>query len=168
MNEVSKQIGQLFILGFPGDEPPPAFLEFISEEQVGGVILFAENCPTHQKTKENIDIIKAHLGSTKPFIAVDQEGGRVCRLRGAPAEYSSPWWYGSNDNINRFREDYSRSAVFMESIGINLNLSPVCDIFLNKETAVWMNDVSVIPLIRLPPLLKSRWKYRSKADFCHA
>jgi beta-N-acetylhexosaminidase len=135
MIDIIKQIGQLFILGFPGETPPGAFLEFIKERQIGGIILFGDNCVTHQRAKENIQMIKSQYDVTVPLIAVDQEGGRVCRLKGAPAEYRAASDYGKNNELEHFREDYTRAAVFMESLGINLNLAPVCDIWLNPKNS---------------------------------
>jgi len=131
MRETVKKIGQLFFIGFPGERPPKPFLEFLAEEQIGGIILFEENCRTHEVTRENIEIIKSQYGASSPLIAIDQEGGRVCRLRGAPAEYRAAADYGRNNELEQFKEDYTRSAVFMASIGINVNLGPVCDIQLN-------------------------------------
>lgn len=128
MRRVEKRIGQFFIIGFPGERPPKPFLEFLAEEQIGGVILFEENCRTHEVTRENIEIIKSQYDTSSPLIAVDQEGGRVCRLRKAPAEYRAAADYGRNNELEQFKEDYTRSAVFMASIGINVNLGPVCDI----------------------------------------
>ena len=135
MKDLVKQIGQLFLIGYPGETPSPVFLDFLSEVQLGGVILFASNCPTYEIAAENIQRIKLHSRGNLPLIAIDQEGGRVCRLKGAPAEYRSATLYGNTDDLEHFVEDYSRSALFMESIGINLNLAPVADIFLNENNA---------------------------------
>lgn len=135
MNDIMNNLGQYFILGFKGASPPPTFLDFISEEQMGGVILFADNCYTHQSTREAIEKIFLSLGSSNPFIAVDQEGGRVCRIKGAPAEYSAAKLFGRDNNPDRFKEQYGRAALFMESLGINLNLAPVADIRLNSENS---------------------------------
>lgn len=132
MNASDNKIGQLFMIGFPGAEPSDEFLQFIAEEHIGGVILFEENCPTHEVARENIETIRAGCRGTIPLIAIDQEGGRVCRLRGAPAEYRAAGEYGRDGQLERFQEDYTRSAVFMASLGINLNLGPVCDIRLNE------------------------------------
>ncbi len=133
MFEIIKLIGQLFIVGFRGETPSNDFLDFLEERQIGGVILFEDNCLTHQKAKENIQRIRSLYGTTAPFVAIDQEGGRICRLKGAPAEFRAAYVYGRNGEIEHFKEDYTRAAVFMESLGINLNLAPVCDIFLNPE-----------------------------------
>lgn len=126
-------LGQLFIVGFPDGRPSAAFLDFISEIQPGGVILFAGNCRSHEATAEHIATIKGKFHSSTPFIAVDQEGGRVCRVKGAPAEFPSAWHYGKLGNREIFREQYSRAMVYLESLGFNLNLAPVADLYLNKE-----------------------------------
>jgi len=135
MKELINKIGQLFIVGFRGEKPSPAFLSFVAETQIGGVILFADNCPTHQAAADNIQLIKSQYRSGLPFIAIDQEGGRVCRLKGAPAEYKSAATYGAAGGVERFAEDFSRSMVFMESIGINVNLAPVADLAINPENS---------------------------------
>ncbi len=126
------QIGQLFIIGYPDKIPTSVFLDFLKETQPGGVILFENNCSTHQVTEESIALIKAQYRDSIPFIAIDQEGGRVCRLRGAPAEYRAASDYARDGNTERYAEDYGRAAVYMESLGINLNLGPVADISLNS------------------------------------
>ncbi|MFZ5981241.1 MAG: glycoside hydrolase family 3 N-terminal domain-containing protein, partial [Candidatus Zixiibacteriota bacterium] len=123
-----KKIAQLFIFGFPGSTPPAAFLNFINEEQPGGFILFEENCGTYSHTRENVERLRSGIRGSAPFIAVDQEGGRVCRLRGIPAEFKAPSYYASKKDVEHYIEDYSRAAVYMESLGINLNLAPVADI----------------------------------------
>ncbi len=133
MQDTLKQIGQLFLIGFDGSRPPSDFLDFIAEEHIGGVILFEENCVTHQQVSDNIERIYSQFkqGAT-PFIAVDQEGGRICRLRQAPAEFRAASDYASNRELEHFAEDYYRAAAFMESVGINLNLAPVADIHLHS------------------------------------
>jgi len=129
----SSRLGQLFMIGFKGSTPSSSFLDFLKEEQIGGIILFEENCPNYDTIKQNISKIKSCYRGRAPFIAVDQEGGRVSRIRGIPAEINAASYYGSKNLIERFVEDYTHSAVYMESAGISLNLAPVADIFLNAE-----------------------------------
>lgn len=134
MAEITKQIGQLFIVGFSGEKPPAAFLDFAAEAEIGGVILFDEACATGDLTRQNIERIRAQYPSdARPFVAIDQEGGRVCRLKGAPAEYRSAREYGRKAHLEAFQEDYQRAAVYMESLGINLNLAPVADVFIEPR-----------------------------------
>lgn len=127
------RLGQLFMIGFEGQNPSKEFLNFITEEQIGGVILFEDNCPNYDTIKQNIVTIKSCYKKRPPFIAVDQEGGRISRIKGVPAEFHAPSYYGSLNALDRFAEDYAHSAVYMESAGISLNLAPVADILLNPD-----------------------------------
>ncbi|MFZ1682950.1 MAG: glycoside hydrolase family 3 N-terminal domain-containing protein [Candidatus Zixiibacteriota bacterium] len=136
MNKVLKKAGQLFVVGFKGETPPKPFLEFLREEQIGGVILFADNCATHQSARSAIEKIRGCYRHFTPLIAIDQEGGRVCRLKGAPVEFRAASEYASTRNVERFTEEYSRAAVYMEALGINLNLAPVSDIYTNPKNTV--------------------------------
>jgi len=133
MSKLSKHIGQLFITGFPGKEPPSPLLNFLTEEQIGGVILFEENATSPSLAQQNISRIRSCYTDAPPFVAIDQEGGRVSRLREAPAQFRAPAEYGVDRDVSRFAEDYSRSLVYLSSLGINLNLAPVADIALNDE-----------------------------------
>ena len=128
MTDVVNQIGQLFIIGFPGEVPSGEVLGFLAEKNIGGVILVEENCSSTQIVKDTIKRIKSVYDGSTPFIAIDQEGGRVSRLRGMPTKLKAPAEYVLENNIEGFQEAYSRSVVFMESLGINMNLFPVCDI----------------------------------------
>jgi len=130
---LANKLGQLFMFGFRGNSPSDSFLDFLKEEQIGGVILFEENCPNYDTIKQNIAKIKSCYRTRAPFVAVDQEGGRVSRIHGIPAEIHAASYYGSKKLIERFVEDYTHSAVYMESAGISLNLAPVADIYINPE-----------------------------------
>ncbi|MCP4685094.1 MAG: hypothetical protein GY867_06540 [bacterium] len=133
MKEILGKIGQLFVMGFQGERPSKHFLNFVDEEQIGGFILFEENCRTYLMARENLELLRSHCRSFVPFMAVDQEGGRVCRLKGAPAEFRSPSEYARDNAVERFVEDYSRSMVLLDSLGFNLNLAPVADIGLDNN-----------------------------------
>lgn len=131
MRDVLKQIGRLFVVGFPGGTPSETFLSFVSEDAIGGVILFADNCATHLAARENIELIRGRCSDGRPLIAIDQEGGRVCRLKGAPVEYRAASEYAKDHSTARFEEEYLRAAVYLESLGVDINLAPVADIFLD-------------------------------------
>lgn len=136
MTEIWKKAGQLFVVGFKGEKPANSFLQFLQEEEIGGVILFSDNCPTHQVARQNIEQIRACFPRIVPLVAIDQEGGRVCRLKGAPVEYRAAAEYGLAREPEHFSEQYSRAAMYMEAMGINLNLAPVADIYSNPNNSV--------------------------------
>lgn len=129
----TSRLGQLFILGFTGPVPPGSFLQFIADEQIGGVIFFEANCPSAEQTRINIEAIKATMRLAPPFIAIDQEGGRVVRLRGRPAEIKAAGEYARIGSVEQYIEDYRRSVGYLDSLGFNLNLAPVADLELTHD-----------------------------------
>lgn len=129
--DIKQQFGQFFILGFPGREPSDEFLTFINRNRIGGVIFFKDNCPDHSTVQSNIKLIKDAISN--PIIAVDQEGGRVMRVTGEDVELMGASEYGDKLGLEKFKADYDKSIKNLKSLGFNLNLAPVCDIFLNNE-----------------------------------
>ncbi|MFH2035630.1 MAG: glycoside hydrolase family 3 N-terminal domain-containing protein [Candidatus Zixiibacteriota bacterium] len=126
------RIGQLFITGFEGELPSDDFLRFFKEENLGGLILFEEQCNPHKIAEATIAQIVA-VADEAPFIAVDQEGGRVCRFRGVPAEFPSPAVFGEKNDIESYKEWLHRSTYYLKSLGLNLWLGPVADLNLDKR-----------------------------------
>lgn len=72
--------GQRIIMGFPGDSLTPELREVLEEVQPAGIILFGRNIASAEAASELNREIKAQVG--RPLLAsVDQEGGRVARVR---------------------------------------------------------------------------------------
>ena len=72
-------LGPLMV-GLAGTELSRDERELLLHPQIGGVILFEENCGTHERAAENIRLVKSCLRDNPPLIAIDQEGGPVNRL----------------------------------------------------------------------------------------
>ena len=138
MSNILQNLGQLFIIGFSGRELTTSFLDFLGEEQIGGVLLLGEACATHDLTRKNIEKINSVMSGTRPFVAVDQEGGRICRLRGAPVEYHAAAEYADRLGLEKFAEDYHRSALYMQSLGINMNLAETAGVPSIPYLNLWL------------------------------
>jgi beta-N-acetylhexosaminidase len=118
----------------------------ISEYNLGGVILFDFDVPTGQPVR-NIDsfdqvrTLNQSLqteASTPLLIAIDQEGGRVARLkpaRGFP-ETVSAQYLGEIDNLDTTRAYAQEQTALLDSLGINVNFAPVVDLNTNPENPV--------------------------------
>lgn len=126
------KIGQLFIVGYKGIDPSDDFMRFFGSEQLGGIIFFEDNANPHYHAEKNIKRFIAE-SNCPPFFAVDQEGGRVCRFRGAPAEFDSPSKYADANNLDLYSEQFGRAAYYLQSLGLNLLLAPVADLNLNDN-----------------------------------
>ena len=133
-DELKKRIGSLIVTGWDTPEPSASFLAFAHSAAIGGVVLFAEQCTTSTLTRANLALLKRQL-SYPPLVAIDQEGGRVCRIKGRPAEYDAASEYGRTKDVERYIQEFSRAAMYLESIGVNLLLGPVADIFVNKRNS---------------------------------
>lgn len=135
--------GALFLTAFSGPAPSTESLEFLEKNSISGIVLFEENCQDHEALNVSIGCIQDHCNS-QALIAIDQEGGRVCRLRGAPVEYRSAAEYASlvdgktrEEALATYEEEFSAAARYLAELGINFLLGPVCDLKLwDGETAL--------------------------------
>ena len=79
-----KAAGQVLVAGFPGRAAPVELLEAAGRGELGGFVLFKRNLGSAAEVAElTAGLAAAFPQHAPPFVAVDQEGGRVQRL-GAP------------------------------------------------------------------------------------
>lgn len=120
--------------------------QWLRDYQIGGVILFEYDSPSKsrprnitskQQLKTLVDNLK-RLSPTPLFIAVDEEGGNVSRLK---TRYGfeptvTPQYLGSLDNEDSTRFYARRIAQTCSSLGINVNFAPSVDVNMNPECPV--------------------------------
>lgn len=141
-------IGQMLMVGFRGtdlDEEDP-FLQTVRDLHLGGVVLFDYDVPSQTPVRnivssEQIRKLTAQLqasASTPLFIAIDQEGGKVARLKErhgfAPAPSQAE--LGRLDQEELTRSSARQVAELLASLGINLNFAPVLDLAVNPDNPV--------------------------------
>lgn len=127
----------MIMVGFSGKTlTDTVILNDLQTRGVGSVILFSGNIES--PTQLNQLTTQLHSLSLTPlFIAIDQEGGRIARLRetnGYTATYSA-YQIGTifnDENINRSWA--SLMAGWLKDAEINLNLAPVADVNINPES----------------------------------
>lgn len=69
------------ITGVSGLAPTPAETAFLREVRPAGVILFARNLQSHAQIRALVAAVREAVGSQDLLVLIDQEGGRVQRLR---------------------------------------------------------------------------------------
>ncbi|EQC46929.1 beta-N-acetylhexosaminidase [Bacteriovorax sp. Seq25_V] len=131
-----KELGQLFITGISGTVLTEDESKFISEENIGGVILFANNYESPAQLAELVNSIQALRDHFPLFIAVDHEGGRVIRFKKHFTHFPPMLDIVKKDSPKVCFEVHDIAAKELEACGINLNLAPVCDIFNNPNNKV--------------------------------
>ena len=126
-----RQIGQLVTIGIAGHACQAELRSLARDFDLGGVILFARNVVAPEQVAELAFDIQALVADPPPWVAVDQEGGRVARLRAPftvwPAMHTLGR-SGSEDLASRFAQALARE---LRSVGITLDFAPVLDILTN-------------------------------------
>lgn len=70
-----------FITGVGGAVLTPEEGAFLAEERPAGLILFSRNCVSRDQIRSLVDAFKSAIGTDEALVLIDQEGGKVQRLR---------------------------------------------------------------------------------------
>lgn len=142
---LERKIGQMVLVGFRGMSvgDAGAVVEQIRAGQVGGVVLFdvdvltgepMRNIRSADQVRALIDGLQQAAGG-KLLVAVDQEGGRVTRLKeqhGFPPTVSQREL--AQRGVKATHEQAVETAHTLSQIGINVNLAPVVDLDVNPAS----------------------------------
>lgn len=134
ITNLSKKTGQLFFVGFKGYTLSQETTNFLKKLQPGGIIFFEYNIKTKKQVKKLISDINKLL-DIKPFIAIDQEGGSVERLRTICTSVPSLWALGKI-GLKELLIAQEIIAKELLELGFNTNLAPVLDINSNPNNPV--------------------------------
>ncbi len=122
-------VGQRLVVGYRGAQPPRAVRAMVREGRVAGVILFSENLPSRSSGRRAIAALQAIRrppGLRDPLLVmVDQEGGLVKRLGGAPS--ASAARMGKRGTGFSYEQGLS-TASNLRNAGFNVDLAPVLDV----------------------------------------
>jgi beta-N-acetylhexosaminidase len=131
-----RRIGQLLIAGFNGQQLPAELKSLAREFGLGGVILFARNIVEPEQVAE-LCFEAAALSPDMPgWVSVDQEGGRVARLKAPFTEWPPMATLGRSGNVT-LAERFARAlAREMKAVGVTLDYAPVLDIHTNPKNPV--------------------------------
>ena len=132
LSEINETIGQLFMAGLPGPQLDKGTEDLIKDYHLGGVILFSRNVEDPLQVarlcRDLQDMAMACIGLPL-FLAVDQEGGRVARLREPFTVFPGNRAIGLNDHPEKSASEFGRvTAREMKMVGLNMNLAPVMDV----------------------------------------
>jgi len=124
---IEQLAGQRLMVGFDGTELTDELKLQIDTMKVGGVILFARNIETPSQVRRlcfSIQDYARFCGQPPLFMAVDQEGGVVARLKAPFTEFpGNPAMRGPEDAI----EFAEITAKELTEVGFNMNMAPVMD-----------------------------------------
>src|ERR1700736_4680742 len=124
--------GQLILTGVPGKELDPETAQLFRRVQPGAFILFGRNIESAPQLRKLIDDLR-DLSETEPIITIDQEGGRVSRLRLIGNEPPNAQQLRDRDDVSLVRRHGEITGRLLRLFGFNLDLCPVLDISFDDD-----------------------------------
>ncbi len=122
------KVGQLFWIGFQGTAASNALKSLLDRIRPGGLILFSRNIEAAGQVRDLTDFLFRSF-RIPPFIALDQEGGRVNRLRPILGPSQAPLDLARRARAAEVvRLHAAATAAALTSLGFNVNFSPVLDL----------------------------------------
>src|SRR6185436_2633846 len=131
-----RQIGQLLIAGFKGEQLRTELKAIARDTGLGGVILFARNIAEPEQVAEMAYEAAQLVPDLPLWVSIDQEGGRVARLKAPFTEWPPMATLGRSGDA-ALAERFARAlARELRAVGITLDYAPVLDIHTNPKNPV--------------------------------
>lgn len=134
------KIGQMILIGFPKAEVDPEVLREVRQGKVGSLIIFEKNIPAKNSfvALKKITWTYQQAAPIPIFISIDQEGGRVNRLKdkyGFPRSITAAAM-GKSPTLDSVRFYSEATASTLAGLGININFAPVVDLASNPDNPI--------------------------------
>ncbi|MGE5213993.1 MAG: glycoside hydrolase family 3 N-terminal domain-containing protein [Nitrospirota bacterium] len=125
-------LGQLIMTGVPGKELDAETARLFRRVQPGAYILFGRNLESAMQLRKLIDDLR-DLSEVEPIITIDQEGGRVSRLRLIGNEPPNAQQLRDKNDLDLIRRHGDITGRLLRLFGFNLDLCPVLDISFDDD-----------------------------------
>ncbi len=136
MRTLREKIGQMIMIGLQGEELTPEEERLLKQYPFGGFILFGHNLKEPKQILSLCRSLWEKKRDLPPFIAIDQEGGRVHRLPAPFTHFPTAALLGRRDNADLSYKVGLATARELSAVGINLNFAPVLDVHSNPNNPV--------------------------------
>ena len=124
------------VFSYDGTEPDPELLEWLADGFVAGIVLFQNNVRSDDQVRSAISMLR-ESSPRSIRIMIDEEGGRVRRLTGAPASMEALRSY-QTDPPHVVAAAYGRVAERLVDLGVDTLLAPVVDV--GAAESEWLHD----------------------------
>lgn len=125
--------GKYILMGVPGTELDAATAAIVREVQPAGFILFGRNIKTPAQLRKLIDDLNGEVHH-RPVMTIDQEGGRVSRLKECGAEPPSAKQLRERSEPSLIERHGRLTGEILRLFGFNLDLCPVLDVSFDGDT----------------------------------
>lgn len=124
--------GEFIVMGVPGETLDRDTAAIIKTVKPSGFILFARNIKSPEQLRKLTDDLRASVDHT-PIITIDQEGGRVSRLKEFMSEPPSAKQLTKRGRVDLIQQHGTITGKLLRMFGFNLNLAPVLDVELDEK-----------------------------------
>ncbi|MBB5337270.1 glycoside hydrolase family 3 N-terminal domain-containing protein [Pectinatus brassicae] len=129
---LSEKIGQMMMIGVRGKEINDDSRYLLNEYHMGGIIFFDRNMQAQEQVRKFTEDLQKNSNEKVPlFIAMDEEGGRVVRMKNALIPPPSQQEIGQSGDIDNAQKWAQKTAKSLKEMGINVNFAPVADVGSN-------------------------------------
>ena len=129
MSPLHRLVGQVMMAGFGGCTVPVELRALAREWDLGGVVLFARNVEAPEQVAELTFAARGLARETPLWVGIDQEGGRVARLRAPFTEWPAMAHLGRRGAEDLARRFARALAAELSAVGVTLDFAPVLDLF---------------------------------------
>ena len=140
MVNISQKAGQLLFIGLKDTSLTPEEKKFITQNNIGGVVLFGRNINTLEELlnlTSELHSLKAQRADKSPlFVGIDMEGGRVARLKDPFTIWPPLKKVGNLDSASTAFEMAENMGQELKAAGINVNFAPSVDVLTNPKNEV--------------------------------
>lgn len=134
MTDIRTLAAGVVCVGFDGTQIAPELAQTLRQTPLAGLILFARNITSLEQARALTDSIRELLPN--PIIAIDQEGGRVARLRDRVEELPAMLALGATQDTELAQRAGAQLAFDLRRAGVNVDYAPVLDLMLMRMNTV--------------------------------
>jgi len=134
---IDQDVAGLFCIGFQGTTPTLEVLDLI-RRGVHGVVLFARNVVEAEQVAQLVGELKRAANGRPLLVSIDQEGGRVARLRASHGFTEVPPMraLGQTGDLALAREVGALLGRELRAVGIDQDYAPCVDVDTNPQNPV--------------------------------
>ena len=141
----AEKAGQLVMVGVQGIAINDDIKYLLNEYNIGGVILFDRNMESQEQVAEFNKQLQASAGGELPlFIAVDEEGGAVARMKESLPPPPAQREIGMTGKPEHAKVWAAKTAQRLKNIGFNVNFAPVADVGQDSIGRMYSGDANIV------------------------
>lgn len=132
---LEQKIGQMFMIGFFGEELPDTVKHFINENKIGFVDIFARNIASVEQATTLMNEIHA-TSEIPPMIFADQEGGIVCQFAELTSTFANHMGLAATGDPAYTEIAAEVMAEDMKLIGVDGFIAPTIDVNYEPDNPI--------------------------------